>query len=95
MAKINWSVYVIIGLFVSVASYRLNFQKLIFFFYIGIIFIIVGIAKLIFDNVNKKEDKPQKIQTQKQHMQKFKRCLRCGNIVRINDRFCGKCGARV
>ena len=95
MKTIHWSVYFIIGLFVSVASYRLNFQKLISFFYIGTIFIVVGIVKLIFGTANKKEDKSQKIQTQKQHMQNFKRCSRCGNIVRINDRFCGKCGARV
>ena len=95
MAKIHWSVYVIIGFFVSTLSYKLDYNKLIFFFYIGIIFILIGIAKLIFGNVNKKEDKPKKIQTQKQHMQNFKRCSRCGNIARINDRFCSICGARV
>lgn len=99
MAKIHWLVYFIVGLLVSVLSWRLNKEKLIFFFYIGLIFIVVSIAKLIFGIIkkssNKKENKHQKIQTQKQRIQHFKRCSRCGNVIRINEGFCSVCGARV
>ena len=89
MKKIHWSVYIIMGLFISAASYKLNYQKLIFFFYLGLIFVLVGIARLI---IGKNENKRQ---MQKQPIRQFKRCMTCNNIVRISEHFCNKCGARV
>ncbi len=99
MPKIHWIIYVVIGLFVSILSWRLNYEKLIFFFYIGLIFILVGIVKLLISLINRKTSKKGIVhkvqhQTPKHHI-RFKRCSRCSNIVRIGDSFCNKCGARV
>ena len=99
MAKIHWIIYVVIGLFVSILSWRLNYEKLIFFFYVGLFFILVGIIKLLISLINRKTSKKEivhKVQHQTpKHYQRFKRCSRCGNIVSVSDSFCSKCGARV
>ena len=47
MPKIHGLVYIVIGLFASVMSWILNFKKLIFFFFIGLIFVLVGIIKIV------------------------------------------------
>ena len=95
MPKIHGLVYVFVGLFVSVLSWRLNYQKLIFFFYAGLIFVFAGIVKLTINFVKSKKNKTQnmhhKIQRQSQRL---KYCSKCGNVVRIQDRFCSKCGNR-
>ncbi len=44
MASIHGLVYIVIGIFVAVTSY---FSELEIFIYIGIIFVLVGIAKLV------------------------------------------------
>ena len=95
MSKIHWSVYLLLGFFVSAFSYKLNYNKLIFFFYIGIIFILIGIAKLIFGNANKTANKAKNIQRTPQQQTRFRYCPKCANILRPNDRFCSICGARV
>ena len=66
MARIHWSVYIIIGTFVSVVSRIIDYDKLIFFFYVGIIFILAGIIKLVF-NI-KKEDKSKGIKIGRAHV---------------------------
>ena len=101
MPKIHGLVYVLVGLFVSVLSWRLNYQKLIFFFYAGLIFVFVGIIKIIF-NFIKKKNGVKSVQhvvgsqhhTRMQHQQRFNYCSKCRNVVRVNDLFCGKCGNR-
>ena len=102
MAKIHWLVYVIVGLFISIASYKLNYDKFIFFFYSGLIFVFIGVVKLIFSvikgRMNKQEETQKAIQPKihPQHRsQQYKRCRKCGNVVRFHDSFCAKCGARV
>ncbi len=101
MARIHWSVYIIIGTFVSVVSRIIDYDKLIFFFYVGIIFILAGIIKLVF-NI-KKEDKSKGInhknihqaRQRAQYPQRLKRCFKCGNVMKLQDRFCSRCGAHV
>src|SRR3989338_3335050 len=101
MAKIHGLVYLIIGIFVSVASWKINNEDLYIFFYAGILFVGVGVAKLLLSLMrNKKED--EKIihhkeisHRQTQHLQHYKRCKGCGSVMRINDRFCSRCGLRV
>jgi len=96
MAKIYWLVYIVVGLLVSALSYRLDYQKLIFFFYIGLIFIVVGIAKLIFGSANKNTSKAQNVQHKAHHqLQNIKYCHNCGTALRLQTRFCSRCGARV
>ncbi len=102
MAKIHWSAYIIVGLFVSGFSYYFNYEKLLFFFYLGFVFVFVGILKLIFSLMNKENKKeeshPAQVQahpSHRQHIQHFKRCSRCGNAARASDKFCPRCSARV
>ena len=102
MAKIHGLIYIVIGFFVASVSWKISYEKLFLFFYIGVLFILFGIGKLIFGSREIKEEKQnpagQKIQNkilyQKMHQQ-FKRCARCGNVARISDNFCSRCGARV
>ena len=93
MPKIHGLVYVIVGLFISIASWRLNYEKLIFFFYAGLIFIFVGIVKLIFDFIKRRTNKTE--MHQKRYSQIRQRyCSKCGNVIRLDDGFCRKCGTR-
>ena len=96
MAKIHGFAYLIIGIFVSVASWKINKEALYLFFYAGILFMGVGVAKLLLSLIkNKKEEETthhRKIQSQAQHLQHYRRCKKCGNVMRANDKFCGRCG---
>ncbi len=62
MTRIHGSVFVIIGLVVSVVSYLL--EHLFAFLYVGIVFIFYGLIKLIFFS-----SKKEKSQTQNPHLQ--------------------------
>ncbi len=102
MAKIHGLVYIIIGIFVSIASWRINNEDLQLFFYVGILFIGIGAAKLLLSLVKSKKEgektthhKKISLQQHLQHQQKhhYKRCPRCGSIMRLADRFCSRCGA--
>jgi len=92
MAKIHGLVYIAAGLLVSVLSYKLNYQKLIFFFYAGLVFIFVGISKLIFSWIKNKTPKKEAAQ---RHQPNVKYCHNCGAPLRLNARFCTRCRAQV
>jgi len=107
MAKIHGLVYILIGLFVVIASWKIDYNDMILFFYVGWIFVLVGIVKL-FLMFGKKEETKSVHHAQhnrssghiqhsknKQHqnqLQNYKRCPRCHNVLRIHDRFCNRCG---
>ena len=93
MAKIHGIIYLIIGFFVSAVSWKINYQRLQFFFYIGLILIIYGVARIVIEFINKKEKKeiPQNKLNPKLQ---YKRCITCGNTARGFDNFCSRCGAR-
>ena len=105
MTKIHGIVYIIIGIIVAAISSTTN--KLIVFFYVGLVFILIGAVKIFVDYTKKKMGiteesvykKHYEALKQKQHQaqakQQYKRCLNCGNLLRIHDRFCTSCGARV
>lgn len=107
MAKIHGFIYIVIGLFIVLASWKINLNALIFFFYVGWIFVLIGIIKLVLGFGKNRDTKSpqQKIQHRNlaqphqslQHQQKhhYKRCHRCGNVMRLSDRFCSKCGLRI
>ena len=104
MAKVHGIIYLIIGLFVTVASYKINYDKLYLFFYIGLLFIIYGVAKIIIGFINKEERKkvaPSNIhknqlnQFKQPIKQQYKRCQNCGNVARGYDNFCSRCGNRM
>lgn len=108
MAKIHGLVYIALGLFVSIFSWIVNFERFVFFFYIGILIVIYGVAKAVIDFIrrgNATEAKKSISQREKHYLmqqqlsqrakQQYKYCSKCKNIVRIHDRFCSRCGARV
>ena len=90
--KINGLVYIIVGVFVAIASWRINFGKLLLFFYVGLLFVLIGIVKLSLGKRNEAKaavhHKPQ------QHQARFRYCPRCANILRPHDKFCSVCGTR-
>lgn len=99
MAKIHGLVYILVGLFVSILSWRLNYEKLVFFFYFGWIFIFVGVLKLIFNLIKnrtiKKETVHHKIKHHQPQKSNVKYCHNCGAALRQQARFCARCGAGV
>ena len=110
MAKIHGIVYIIIGGAVAFASWAMSFESLKFFFYVGCVFVIIGMFKLVFKGMSDKEDKKiQKYKEQKQasannqirqqpqrqiNMQ-YKRCHTCGNVMYARANFCSVCGTRI
>lgn len=89
MGEIHGIVYIIIGVFFTITSKIIDISreesKLSFFVIVGIIMILVGIAKLVM-----KEYKGSKLsQTVK------KRCHRCGTILHSVQEFCHKCGTKL
>ena len=104
MAKIHGLMYIAVGLFVSIFSWKINYEKFIFFFYVGWVFVFIGVVKLIFVFIKRKMDikeGPIKMAQHKASIQPhhqahhYKRCRKCGNAVRLHDRFCSRCGAGV
>jgi len=103
MTKIHWIAYFVIGLFVSAVSWKISYQKMVFFFYAGLAFIIVGIVKLIMSikpgkgneaRQQKKSLSRHHYTVQNPHQTRFRRCHKCGNVTAISNRFCGKIGSQ-
>lgn len=101
--KIPPQMYILIGLFISLASYLLDKQRgttnLRLFMIVGAIFFIFGIFKLVINyatNLGKKEKKHYKHTPdyyKKHHEYKF--CPKCGSKLREEFNFCYNCGEKV
>jgi len=104
MAKISGTAYLIIGICVALISYFSKNPSLRLFIYIGSIFGLIGIIKILFTGISRKKEKPvrqrkvthqhpiQRPQSIQHHKQFTSYCKYCGNIVRISDNFCNRCG---
>ena len=95
MAKIHGIVYIIVGLFVSILSWKFNKDKLIIFVYTGLLFILIGIAKLIFSFISRRKGKSDAANQKIQPKAQLKYCPQCGSAAKLHDKFCAKCGARL
>ncbi len=105
LAKIHGLAYIIVGLFVGIASWRINYEKLYIFYYASLFLIAFGVAKLLINFIqgkskekteNKKEAVKQQYARLRQNQQgQYKYCPRCRNVMGVYDNFCSKCGARV
>ncbi|MBI2657185.1 zinc-ribbon domain-containing protein [Candidatus Woesearchaeota archaeon] len=91
MAKIHWLAYIFVGLFVSIFSWRFDYEKFIFFFYAGWAFVFAGIVKLIFNFVKNKAGKKEA--ANKMH-RSHKYCPSCGAAIHLHARFCTRCGTK-
>jgi len=90
-------IFFIVGLFISIASYKLNYEKLLFFFYAGWVFVFIGILKLVFNLMKNMTTKKEAIHHKAVHHQQSntKFCHQCGASLSLHHKFCTKCGARV
>jgi hypothetical protein len=110
MAKVHWIVYLLSGFLMSSVSWKINYSKFVFFFYMGIVFILIGIAKLgfsskektpavkdhkYFQNQMRSQQHAAHYQNRQHQRQTLKKCQYCGNISRIHDNFCSRCGRRI
>ena len=95
MPKIHGILYITTGLFVSAVSWKLNYEKLVFFFYSGLLFTIIGAVKLIFSFIKSKGKNERKIHQKTHGQMQHKYCPQCGAALRMEQRFCGRCVARV
>ena len=104
--KIHWSVYLILGIGVLWASYRIDSQKFKLFIWLGYLFLIVGIAKLGIwfvgrDNENIVERKEIKRDFHQPHQRRvpqqraIRYCRRCGSGLRGHENFCPICAQRL
>jgi UDP-N-acetylmuramyl pentapeptide phosphotransferase/UDP-N-acetylglucosamine-1-phosphate transferase len=115
--KIHGSIYLIIGVFIAGFSYyvtsineKLDLQKFMLFVWVGVVFTIIGLFKIISNGLSKPK-KPKiakenfhhhQIQNNMQQQSKVaapsnpmvKFCSNCGSAVRHFDNFCYKCGNR-
>jgi len=94
MVKIHGIIYILIGIFISIASYFVNVNDLYIFFYAGMFFVAYGIAKIVLNFIMGQKEQQKQQQIQKTH-QSYRKCHRCGNIARLTDRFCARCGTKM
>ncbi|MFO7710309.1 MAG: hypothetical protein R6V53_00935 [Candidatus Woesearchaeota archaeon] len=103
MASIHGIVYVMVGAAVSIVSYYLDKEKLIFFIIVGAILFLFGILKLLFMLMIKK-NKPQQPQHNPYHGQYAQQappngahrfCPRCRRTIHATFNFCPYCGLRI
>lgn len=108
MARIHGLVYIGIGAFIGIFSFMLNREKLVFFIYIGLLFVLIGCAKLFLGFLSKSDERaakktPLSQVPNVQHRQNYqhrgqqshKYCPSCGNVARAHDSFCSRCGNRI
>ena len=98
MTKIHGLVYILIGAFVSIMSWRLNQEKLLFFYYAGYFFIFVGILKLIFNWMKNRAEKPKVHAQQVQHKpapQMNHPMNKLHHQARHQIKYCHNCGTQL
>ncbi len=100
--SIPGSVFLMIGAFVSIASYFIdklrNANNLRFFIIVGLLFAIYGIYKILIQKALnmgkiKKQYKHTPEYYKKSH--EYKYCPKCGSKLRESFNFCYNCGKRV
>ncbi|PIN75155.1 hypothetical protein COV18_04350 [Candidatus Woesearchaeota archaeon CG10_big_fil_rev_8_21_14_0_10_37_12] len=97
MADLPWWSWISVGLFVSVSSAFFS-GPVTLFVWVGIIFVVVGIAKLVMLFVltpKKKTQKEKKPVQQQRHQQHVRYCNTCRSMTHPQDRFCRFCGVKL
>ena len=90
MAKIPAIVWIVVGAVVLFFSYRIG-TSFSAFLYLGALFILIGVFKLIF---SRKKEVP--VQHPAHHIQHHGHyCPRCRYQVHPTDNFCKNCGHRL
>jgi membrane protein implicated in regulation of membrane protease activity len=93
--KIPALVWLMLGLFLSVASWYLG-DDFILFFYAGLVIITLGVFKIIISYIlSPKETKKEKKRVRKREHPHYTRCRHCNNMIRKIDYFCSMCGRKL
>jgi len=101
MGRLNWSIYIIIGVVVLSASYKIDPQKFLMFIWLGYAFLIVGVAKLgVWFVTKKKETKAEKQEARVEMDAETRKdvsvyCPRCRSVLYGYKNFCSRCGIRL
>ncbi|MBI2108403.1 hypothetical protein HYU10_05425 [Candidatus Woesearchaeota archaeon] len=111
MAEIHWLVYIIIGFFLVLGSWAIDQERLLFFYYVGFIFLLVGIVKFIYTKSKSSEEgqksrhsKPanmgqrsynQPVHAAHSKSPNVKYCQACRTASYYFANYCHKCGARL
>lgn len=100
MAQIPSWLWLSAGIIVTVGSYYVQ-GPVTLFFYLGLLFILIGVAKLLtWFMTGKKSIKTGRAHTLAPQpkaqpiQQRYKKCV-CGRFVRSTDSFCWGCGRRL
>ena len=99
MAEIAWWAWLGVGLFVAVSS-ALTGGKVSLFAWVGLLFIVIGIGKVVYLFVMRpKETSKEQNLVHPQHMPRAapqaSYCPRCRITVQPGDYFCRYCGTRL
>lgn len=108
--QIHGIVYLLVGFFIGGTSWFINSRAqddpLLFFFYVGVIFLVIGIAKLVAGYILKpSKEKPSRpnpaeqgfLKTQHKNVQPHQvvHCPRCNSRLHHRFVYCPKCGTKV
>lgn len=103
MAQIPSWLWLFAGIIITAGSYYVK-GTIALFFYLGLLFILIGVAKILFWFITRKPSRTEKTQMQMpspraQPVQpvhgQYGRCRWCGRYVRLTDTFCWGCGRRL
>ncbi|MBI4150492.1 hypothetical protein HY492_00010 [Candidatus Woesearchaeota archaeon] len=96
MAKIPAFAYLLVGALVAYVSLRIG-ETFTFFFYVGLVFLGIGLAKLLIGFLlRKKETKTEKkLEQPAKPANHIRYCPRCRSACRMFDYFCWRCGTRL
>ena len=94
MATIPAIVYLLIGAGISYLSFRAG-EELTIFFFVGLIFIGIGVAKFLIGRIFKTGvSKSVEKQLPKLHSH-LRYCPKCRSPARKVDKFCTRCGIKL
>jgi len=97
MAEIHGVFYIIGGIFVSIASFMLNENKVkgsfTIFFFLGIILTIVGLVKAIKAGKHSKQHTP--VQHKGMQHRGMNYCQNCGTMLNNIQQACHRCGMKL
>ena len=98
MAKLPAWTWLGIGLLITIIS---GYMEIPLFFWIGWLFVVIGIAKIIIAAVLREKPEERKaahavmrVPTARQPAHQYYRCS-CGAPVRGSDTFCARCGRQL
>ncbi|MBN2112142.1 zinc ribbon domain-containing protein [Candidatus Woesearchaeota archaeon] len=93
MAKIPWYLWIIVGGVMFAVSYRIG-ESMNIFLYIGLLFLVVGIFKMLVSFILGNKGKKAVKQAAEMRTQQFT-CPRCRAVISPDFYFCPNCGTRL